>query len=463
MSKPRIVNKASAQRKQPVELKPIGDSGLRRTAWAGWVDEELLRELRGSRAIKAYREMSNDGIVGACLAPITSSLRSVKWTAQGADDERKEYIEQCFNDLRPSWEDTLSEILTCNVYGWSWMMPGYKRRGGPSDNPLMSSKYKDGRIGWSKWFPRSQDSWSEWRWDADGELSAMVQQCPPSYTVNELPIERSLHFRTTVHKDNPEGRSLLRTAFKPWVFHSNLETIEAIGMERDLAGIPMIERDEAYKSLDDTMFKPLLQKVRRGESDGVIIPMVYDDNGRKLIEFKLLASGGSRQFDSDKVIQRKARYIALAMQADVILIGHESVGSFALADSKTSFFTLGLGCILRSIQATINNDAIPRLLRLNGMSVEDAPQWIAGDIETPDLKTQGDFLRAYTEAGGMAFPDPDLENFFRNAAGWPKKSEETIILQEEERERNAAMLPGAAKEDNTEEEDGSTGDDTAAE
>jgi hypothetical protein len=438
MAKTSRVSKAPA--KTNVVEMPPGQSGLRRADWRGWVDEEFLRDLRGQRAIKVYTDMATDAIVGACLGTIKSTLRNVKWSAQGGDDERKEFIESCFSDF--NWGDALSEAFTMLDFGWSWLCPGYKRRSGSTNDPLTRSKFKDGKIGWSKWFPRSQDSFREWRWDERGELMAMVQQAPPTYAVTVIDLNRSLHFRTVSHKDNPEGISILRTAFRSWKFHKNGETIEAIGMERDLAGLPYIKRHPSLKGNDEN-YKEILRKIRRDENEGLLIDLLKDENGNDLIEFGLLASAGTRQFDSDKVIQRKAREIALAMHVDMILMGHEKVGSYSLADNKTSIYSLFVGSILDTVQRVINDNAIPRLLALNGMSVDDAPMWMPGDIESADLGVLGTFLTACVNAGMELFPDEDVDAYLRKAANLPAKSEETIRLQEERREENAQMLTAA--------------------
>jgi hypothetical protein len=47
-------------------------------------------------------------------------------------------------------------------------------------------------------------------------------------------------FRTTVHKGSPEGRSLLRSSYVDWVYKKNFATTEAIGIERHLAGYPVM-------------------------------------------------------------------------------------------------------------------------------------------------------------------------------------------------------------------------------
>ena len=42
-----------------------------------------------------------------------------------------------------------------------------------------------------------------------------------------------------VAKGNPEGRRILRDAYRAWYFKKRLEEFEAIGVERDLAGMPV--------------------------------------------------------------------------------------------------------------------------------------------------------------------------------------------------------------------------------
>src|SRR5437016_1603691 len=56
--------------------------------------------------------------------------------------------------------------------------------------------------------------------------------------VTEIPIEKSLLFRTTSARGNPEGRSALRGAFTSWYYLKRIREYEAIGIERDLAGMP---------------------------------------------------------------------------------------------------------------------------------------------------------------------------------------------------------------------------------
>src|SRR5690242_1079078 len=161
------------QRVSSNPLQEIGLTGLKRAT--GTIDEEFLPALRGRKAIKVYREMSlNDPIVGALLFAIDKLVRQVTWRVEGNDNtsdsaEAVEFVEQCMDDMSHTWNDMISEILSCLVYGWSWHEIVYKKRVGPWEkDPKKKSKYTDGRIGWRKIPIRSQETLLRWLFDEDG-------------------------------------------------------------------------------------------------------------------------------------------------------------------------------------------------------------------------------------------------------------------------------------------------------
>lgn len=55
-------------------------------------------------------------------------------------------------------------------------------------------------------------------------------------------------------------------------------------------------------------------------------------------KLELLSSGGDRQFDTNKTIDRYDTRIAMTVMADFVLLGHQQTGSFALSDNKTHIF-----------------------------------------------------------------------------------------------------------------------------
>lgn len=404
-----------------------GVSGLNRQGL--YVYEDSLPQLRWPYAARVYKEMSeNDPVIGAIMYMAKQLIRKSTWTVKAASDkpedvELAEFIDSCMRDMETSWNDVMSEIISMFVYGWSFHEVVYKMRKGPMEkNPKFNSKYKDMKIGWRKIAPRAQSSLYGWEYDEDNQLVAMLQQAPPDYKVRRIPMDKGLLFRTEVTKENPEGRSLLRAAYRPWYYKKHIEEIEGIGIERDLAGLPVLTppaevdlwngEDPQAKVLLDRALN-IVSNVRRDKSEGLVIPNGWD--------FKLVSTGGSRQFDTNAIINRYDQRIAITMLSDIVMLGADKVGSFALADVKKSLLAASLESIIQDIASIFNKIEIPRLCELNGTVVENYPELIPSEIEVPELKDLASFIKDT----GLS-PDDDLEfmNYLRQTASIPPMSQE---------------------------------------
>lgn len=419
-----------------------GMTGLIYSA-SGYVEEEFLPNLIGRQAIRVWREMrDNDAIIGSMLFAIDMLLRSVEWKTEenpdGQDPEGDaEFLQQCMEDMSHSWPDFVSEIMTMLPFGWSWFEIVYKARDGEQDeidpDAPASSRFDDGKVGWRKFAIRAQESMERWVFDPQGGIQSLVQRPAPYYDERIIPIQKSLLFRTTILKNNPEGRSIFRNAYRSWFYKQRIETIEGIGVERDLAGLPVAYVDpmilKANADNDSKLLLAVIQKIvqniKRDKNEGIVWPMAYDDTGKPLYDLKLLASGGTRQFDTNAIITRYNQQIAMTVLADFILLGHEQVGSFALSSDKTDLFAVAMGSYLDVIAGVLNRFAVPRLFRLNGMDVSNPPKIVHGDLDQPDLQEMAAYILSLVQAGMPMFPDAQLENHLRQIAHLPEVEDAT--------------------------------------
>lgn len=420
-----------------IDYRQVGQTGLKR--FSGFIFEEYLKELTGWQGAAIYEEMSNDPVISGVLFIIDKLIRRVPWTVKAAstlqsDQEAAEFIEQCMDDMEYTWVDTIVEILSFIKFGYSVHEINYKQRCGESLIPHKRSKYSDGRIGWRSFPIRSQDTVYRWIFDEHGNIEGIDQIAPPTYRTVRIPIEKMLHFRTTIHKNNPEGRSLLRGAYSAWYRKKNIENIEAIGVERDLAGLPMAwvpsewmmeGASEGQKALVDRI-KNIVTNVRRDEQEGMVLPMIYDSNGKQMFDFKLLTTGGTRQLDTDKIVSRYDQRIALSMCADFMLLGSQNAqGSWAMHSDKTKLFAMAIGAFLDIIAQQFNRFAIPRLMAVNDFAITDMPQLQHGDVNSRDLVELGDYITKLAGAGMPIFPNPKLEQYLLKVANLPESDEET--------------------------------------
>ena len=420
----------------------IGSSGLHQ--YGGEIQQDFLRQLRGKQAYANYREMAdNDPVVGSMLHAIEMLIRAVDWTVEPADDadERAiaeaEFVSTCMSDMSTSWADTLAAILGFLVYGYSYHEIVYKRRQGFTKDGRTRSKFSDGRIGWRKLPTRSQETIDRWDLDETGGIKGAYQNDPNSRKkgVVYLPIEKCLLFRTTSKLNNPQGRSVLRNAFIPWYYKRRIQEIEAIGIERDLAGLPVAlvppqllsnaATSEERAALD--AIKQIVRNVKRDEQEGIVFPLAYDpETGNPAYDLKLLSTGGRRQFDTDAIIARYDQRIAMTVLADFLLLGHEKVGSQALSVSKVDLFIRSLDAFLSEIAEVMNQHAIPRLMRLNGVDEALSPTLTWSTPKSVDLGSIGSFITSLAQAGAPLFPDENLEGYLRGIAGLPVGEAEAV-------------------------------------
>ena len=426
----------------------IGTTGLHE--FDGIIHEEINRRLQWPLGNKVWREMSdNDSVVGAILFAVEMLIRGVKWKFESADEddavsnERAEFATSMMDDMEKPWSEVINDILSFLPFGFSVNELVYKRRNGPGKNPKFNSKFSDGAWAWRKLPCRAQDSITRWIFVEDedgvnrGVLRGVEQQPPQGGPEITIPVERFLLFRADSKKDNPESRSILRNAYRAWYFKKRIEEIEAIGIERDLAGLPIALLPPSYMGPNATAeqkavlvaVKEIVTSIRNNEQSGVVFPLSYDDNGNKQFDFKLLGreNGSGKSFDTEQVIQRYDKRIAGTILADFILLGQQSVGSFALSDNKTKLFAAAIGAWLESIASVFNSQALPRLWDLNEWDLATMPKLTTGDIEKRDLMQLADYFSKLFASGGL-LADEELENWLRDQADAPRRDDESTLL-----------------------------------
>ena len=414
-----------------------GKIGQKRSYGIFW--EEFIRELSGRQGCEVYKEMyDNDDIIGSMMFAIENLMKQVRFTIepQGNTDEDKraaKFVEDCMNDMDTTWMDTLSEILSFLPFGWSVHEIVYKRRMGKQKDRTLNSRYNDGLIGWKRLPIRSQDTLLRWEYDEDDELAGMTQIAPPDNTMRTIPIEKCLHFRTSCRKNNPEGKSILRNSYRSWYFKRRLQEIEGIGIERDLAGLPMIQTPEGldiWNTEDPEMVQSLMyaeklvQSVRRDSKEGIVLPYGW--------EFSLLNGGSKRQFEVGTTIERYDKRMAMTVLADFVLLGHENVGSFALSSDKTKLFSVAIGSFLDIICEVFNTQGIPKLIEINKTAFEgiaDYPKMCHDDIEKPEIDKVAGFIKDMVGIG-VLIPDEGMEEYVRELGGLPEKQPGDLSAEE---------------------------------
>lgn len=431
---------------EPIEKggfsKPIGVTGV--YIPSGYVFDEFLHELQDVKGRKVYREMAdNDAIIGAFLHTADSILRSAEWHVDAAeadtDKEHAEFFESCMHDMASTWSEAISCIHTQLTFGWSFLEKVYKRRVGPYErNPARRSKHTDGLIGIADLSHRSQETLQRWDVDEQDVPIGFIQQTLRGEILN-IPLERGLLFRTKTHKGNPEGRSMLRNAYTSYYYKKNIQTVEAIGIERDLAGLPIVRVPSSVLTGTDAAsratlaaYTKLARDIKFNSQGGVIVPSdLWTDStgkptGDRKVDVELISSSGTKSIDTSAVIGRYERNILMSVLCEFLMLGTNG-GSYSLSKNKTDLFLRSLKCLNDGIAAVINADLVPELWALNGFPPETMPTLRAGNVAPEDLEALGAYLSALSGAGVLIGGDPETENYLRKLANLPEISEEDLL------------------------------------
>jgi hypothetical protein len=376
--------------------------------------DEFLPELRGKKAVRKYREMrDNDSTIGAVMYSVEQILRDVNLEVKPANDSEEakreaRFVEEVLHDMDHTLDDHIAEALSFLSYGFAWFEVVYKRRVGPtSRSDKKHSKYTDGRIGVRKIASRAP--WTISKFDVDqrsGDILGIEQDVGGYNNENYIPLNKSLYYRTTSLNGDPSGRSILRNAYTSYEYLNNLQAIEAIAVERELAGIPVARIPSEYLSGDASQaqagfvnnLQQILRDVKFNEQGYIILPSdTYPDKDGaptnvRLVDVELMSSSGTRNIDIDPIVRRYQHDIARSVLSEFLLLGSQG-GSYALSKSKTDLFLRALESYIQAIVDVLNKQLVERLWQLNGLNYDLMPKIVAGDVAPHDLRELSSFLR----------------------------------------------------------------------
>lgn len=436
-----------------LRLGEIGHLGLRQVN--GRIYEESRIELRYPQACKTFRLMAQDATVSSALSLFEMMVSQVEWevdigTAPSEAMKLKgEFLKQCIGDMEHTWREFIKEVTSEFTYGFSVHEKVYRRR-----LHANGSKYNDGKIGFRKLPVRSQDTLVEWLYSQDGRDLIGVKQdltavengtrylnIARQYGSTDITIPRKkfMLFRVDPKRDNPEGQSPLRNCYFAWKYRTMIEEQEAVGVTRDMNGMPTLYIPPRYMSEDASdsekaiyeYYKRIIRNIQNNEQSGMILPQAFDPESRQpLFKFELTSTQGSKMYDTDAIIRRWDNKILMTLFADMLKMGQDQVGSYSLAGAKTNIMSLAIESRLKEIEDVLNSDLVQQLFTLNGHAPdEELPRLCYGELDRIDLEEFSKAIQRIFSVGAIEFDRP-IANRVRKALGVDEKPEDEEIDKE---------------------------------
>ena len=444
-----------------VLLKEQGTVGL--STSNGRIYEGSLSELDFPNSINTYKTMKLDPAVSSGMGVLELLAKRAKWKviaphgASDADTKRAEKLNKRLANMDRPFNEYINEFLSLLTYGFhiaekNWI------------------KDKDGDFVWKSLPTRSQDTVNKWLWSDDGRKLIGVEQ-DLSLVCNDYRLElfdstkiqihkdKFLLFRHDPKRDNPQGKSLLSNVYVPWKYKNQVEQYESIGVSKDLGGIVEVRIPAEYiakynedpTSDEGVTVQTMLDQAKSlhaGEETSIMLPSDYDETTKTpLFDFKLKGiEGGGKQYSTQDIINRYSNEILIAFFADILKLGNDSHGSFALADSKSSLLTLAVASHLDNIKGTLNNDLMKETYELNGWgewSEETSAQFIYEDLDDPDKDDIGKYVQRIMSVGGMR-PSEELERALYGVLGMDVSEDKKLTYYEVESGSRAGESKGSS-------------------
>ena len=430
-------------------MSEVGYTGLHVSN--GQILEESKQELRFPESIKTYKKMAMDTTLSSALGLYEMMVARVGWRCippkdpTPAEQSKADFVNSCLDDMEHSWFEFIKEATSMYTFGFSVHEKVYRQR-----LKRTGSKYNDGLIGLRKLPIRSQDTISKWLFDDTGrKLVGLEQDVRFSDDLHRFTtlkdtkviIDRPkfLLFRSNVKRDNPEGVSLLKNCYQSWKWRLALEEHEAIGVSREMRGIPVIYIPPHYMSPDASAeqkaiydyYKRAVTNLHMNEQTGMVMPMAYDpDSKQPLFKFELMSVMGTKGYDVGAIIQRYDNKMLMAFYADLLKMGQEKVGSFSLAGAKTNILAMAIEHRLMEIQTVLNNDLIPQLFALNKWADERLPTFVFDDLDEEDLDEFSKAVQRIFSVNAVEFDRP-VANLIRKKLGVEEKDVNEKVADDE--------------------------------
>lgn len=370
-----------------------------------------------SQAFPIYEEMANGD------AAVDVSLRAAKMPVMGANyfvepfdrsEEARliaEFVQ--YNLLEGSnspFLNVLEDILRMYEFGFSVLEKVYEEREwAPRKSNANRRKYTMLR----KLAPRPSPTIKEIEYDDNGGPVGVTQaavQADNKPVDKKIEIQKLIIFTNNRRGGNLEGKSLLRTAYRPWYFKNNLYNIDGIQKERHGMGFPVIELPPGYSDNDRKVAVELVRNIRTNEHGGAVLPPKW------ILRFLELPG---QPVDVMRSIEHHNGTIMLNTMTQFLLLGLEGTGGGrATSGSHQDMFNKSQRYAANQICDAINLYCVPYLVGYN-FTTTKFPRLKARNLgETKDLQQWASAL-ANLKKQGIVNYTPELEEWAREIIDAP--------------------------------------------
>ena len=416
---------AAERIKIPKEIGSVGNYKSKRHLF-----NDISRDLEFPKSTETFRDMSDNITIASAITAIQVVSSRLPIYVESYDEttthvKRKEFLENCLNDMDHSFQDFIKQAMTFRIHGWaiSEKVFRYRRR-------KKGSKYDDNRIGIKRLAFRPQHTITEFRMSDDnrdflgvtqGEYqstygSGRDRRIPMNEKNDEffIPKNRMLLFVTDNTTGLPYGRSPLVSCYQTWRDLQKIQDLEYVAMSKNLNGLPLAILPARFLSGDadddevDTRQSIIdgITKVGIGEQSSFVLPSDRDDQGNLLFDLKLLQASSSNVTSISAIIARLKKEMKDLFFNDLN------------EDGNGNLLNMLVESCVKDIFEVINRDLIPELWEMNGWDITKTPKLKYGSLNEVNM---ADFAKAIQQLSATKniAKTPDNLNTIAEIMGLP--------------------------------------------
>ncbi len=378
----------------------IGSTGYNDTP-KGWFSLEYMAELMPPIGIdKFLRMMMNDPIVGGLLLHMYYAMSRVKWDVKGKNDD---FVMYQVEALKFPMEQIFFEMATSFSFGF-----------------FIGELIWDivnGKVTLLDVEPRHQPSIQ-----AINTKEKEVIQFSSDIGEAHIPYEKCLHHVFLTATRNPFGISLLRHLYKPYYYKISIEATEAVGLDRDLTGLPVMTAPEGFDFTaadpDSPNYQPqveatlqwateIVTNVRKDQLQGIVKP-----NGWTL---DIIRGENRTAVPTTEIIMRYNTEMAAGLLENFMALGGAAARGSATSTHVHNFVT-ACEAYANFIGNSISRQIFKRMCAYNGK--DEYPLMKTRITNFSVLSELGQYVERMVNSGAI-MPNPTLEKAMLDFADLP--------------------------------------------
>lgn len=419
----------------PDPEKTLGVGGAQ--VYGGYLQSaEKDRALTGIEKYRTFSEiLHNNPIVALGVRHMNDLICKPTWRVDAVDESQAaqdaaEFVEDVLYDMATPWNRVVRRMAMYRFHGFSV-------------HEWTAKKRDDGRIGFLDVETRPQVTITRWQLDAFGTVHGIVQRSPQDGVEHYLPIGKCVHLVDDSESDSPEGLGIFRHCVESAKRIARYRTLEGIGYETDLRGVPMAsvpleeinslltsgdpQKVAAAKASLEVIRTFMLGHVKNGPDSGLVLDSAtYRDisgpgapSAVRKWAMDLMQGGATTTESIIKSIEREALWLASLFGIEHMLIGGSSRGSQALSRDKAMTFAITCDSTLAELVDAVEVQLLRPLWKLNGFDPATIPTLGVEKIQYRDVEQITSALQQMAQAGAVMMPDDPAVPAMREVLGLP--------------------------------------------